>query len=111
MIDVQDLKRRVAGPGKFEGEPIETLFYFEQMLDGDGEWVGRWVDPDDETDDEPMFSADLFEVNVEEGEAFNLEHGSYQVLWTDSQGFTMSRNFSTRAAVETWIDSYLGIPA
>lgn len=33
---------RVALPGKLEGEPIETLYYYSATLNGMGEDVGDW---------------------------------------------------------------------
>ena len=106
-IDATKYQEQVKGPGKFEGEPAETTYYWDRMLEGDGDSVARWSDDDPDGECEPVFDGELFEVDCEESEAFDLPIGSYVVLWTDSQGFTMSKNFETREAVDSWIDSYL----
>ena len=113
MIDVEKYREQVKGPGKFEGEPPETAYFWDQMLNGEGDDCSRYVQTDYNDDpifdDEPLFSGDCFMVDSDEADAFDLEVGSYVVLWTDSQGFTMLKSgLESRESVDTWIAKYAG---
>jgi hypothetical protein len=110
MIDVS--KYQNGGPGKFEGEPPQTGYYWEQMLNGDGETIYAYGGDDDQTEadfaDTDEACADLFQVDAEESEAFGLPIGSWQMLWSDSLGFAYSQNFPTREAAEDEFNSWYG---
>jgi len=68
----------VAPLGKFEGEPWYAVYYYDAMLNGDGE---------------PMYAGeqclgDLFEVTSEEREAFGLDPSIMGIaLWHSDIGF------------------------
>lgn len=38
-----DDKGRVAMPGKFQGEPVETLWFHSEWVNGNGEMLGEWA--------------------------------------------------------------------
>ena len=38
-INVEEYEKRTTGPGKFEGEPPETAYFYDRTLDGDGETI------------------------------------------------------------------------
>ena len=104
-IDVPRYKEMVRGPGRFEGEPPETAYYYEQAMNGDGEMF--FPDLDDSDDDDRFF--DGFEVNAEESEAFGLPIGSWYLIRTDSQGFIIWLNEPNRAAAEASVNKYFGV--
>lgn len=89
-------------PGKFEGETAATEYFYEQMLNGDGETfdpVPIADGPDDFTcEDSPMGT--LFHINAEEAEAFNLTIGNWFLLHEDSQGFVYGSEHPSRQAAE-----------
>ena len=76
-IDVELFRKMVADstPGKFEGELPETAYFYERMMEGDGE---------DAYDDEGL----LFDVNDEERAAFGLNAETTQFsLYVSENGF------------------------
>lgn len=86
-------------PGKFEGETAATEYFYEQMLNGDGETI--CADNGDEGHDyEFIASAELFHINAEEAEAFNLTIGHWFLLREDSQGFAYGSEHPSRQAAE-----------
>ena len=70
----------IRNPGKFEGECVWVPYYWELVLDGDGE---------DELDDDGEVMATRFVVDYEEAEAFGLECGATVEISQDSQGFVI----------------------
>jgi len=65
----------IKSPGKFEGEPILTLYYYDAFLNGDGDSI------DEDSNDL------AFNVTAEEAEAFGLTVGDRVTLTFSDQGF------------------------
>jgi len=80
MIDVSRYVERVSGPGKFEGERAATAYFYDAMLDGDGESL-YFEHADCE------YSPTLFNVTAEEAEAFGLAPNSVYMIYEDDYGF------------------------
>lgn len=94
-------------PGKFEGESAATEYFYEQMMNGDGETIfASCEESDEDTDSE---CAELFQISVEESEAFGLALGSWFLLREDSQGFVMGSVHDTREAAEQKFRDWLGV--
>jgi hypothetical protein len=79
-------------PGKFEGETAASEYFYEQMLNGDGEELY--------SDDEGGAVASVFRIDADESEAFGLPIGGYFLLREDSQGFVMGSTHATQEAAE-----------
>jgi hypothetical protein len=75
-----------SGPGKFECEPNYTPYYWEGVLEGDGE---DHVFADDDI-------VTTFCVDAYESEAFELPIHSWVMVWETDQGFVQSRWFRER---------------
>jgi hypothetical protein len=90
--------------GKFEGETAATEYFYEQMLDGDGETVFGSV----EYEDESAVTAELFHINADEAEAFNLPIGHWFLLREDSQGFAYGSTHATREQAEQKFQTWIG---
>jgi len=103
-IDVAKFKRRVKGPGKFEGEKPATAYFYDLWLDGDGEAYFPYADED--LDDEP--EATLFQIDADEADAFGLEVGHWYIIWEDGTGFAYGFCFETREEAEEKFDDWLG---
>jgi hypothetical protein len=94
-------------PGKFEGESPATEYFWEQMGDGETFYVEK---PGMENEDlENLPSAELFHINADESEAFNLPIGFWFMLTEDSQGFVMGSTHETREQAEQKFKAWLGI--
>ncbi len=78
-------------PGKFEGEGPETEYFYECMLDGDGE---------DLQSEESLVLAALFQISAEEATAFALFCGDWFLLREDENGFVYGSTHKTREAAE-----------
>ena len=76
----------IQNPGKFEGEPIHTVYYYELMMDGEGEDI--YADGVATEDAEPEYTQ--FIVDSDESDMFGLRIGSEVRVWVDSQGFVVS---------------------
>ena len=76
----------IQNPGKFEGEPIHTVHYYELMMDGEGEDI--YDDGVATEDAEPEYTQ--FVVDADESDMFGLRIGSEVRVWVDSQGFVVS---------------------
>lgn len=74
-----------APPGKFESEPYYILYFYDAMMEGDGE---------------PLYSDEnydgtMFDVTADEREAFELDAGTVAVvLWCSDQGFRSLQELS-----------------
>jgi hypothetical protein len=99
MIDVS--KYTTDGPGKFESEPPETRYYYERMLEGDGEEI-LLPDYEEET---PI--ATLFTIDADESAAFDIPHGHIFMLREDSQGFVIGTTHRTREDAEKVFNRWL----
>jgi hypothetical protein len=104
-INVKSYREQVSHPGKFEAEPPETPYYYEQAMNGDGESYYADAETQEDGDIESATEYSLFTVNAEEAEAFDLPIGHWVALWEDSQGFCMSHVEPTLEALRTWIES------
>jgi hypothetical protein len=92
------------GPGKFEGEPPETAYFYDQWANGDGEDHCPTA-----TDNETGTMYTVFKVDAEESEAFDLPVGAYVVLWEDPQGFVMTHVINeSHAKAIAWINQHAG---
>ena len=90
---------RCKHPGKFEGCEPYAEYYWEQALDGCSEDIG-----DGET------SVDLFQVDAEESEAFELPCGGWVWVAEDSQGFVVAEGpFESRERAEEIANLWLGV--
>lgn len=101
MVDINRAywAERVQGPGKFEGEQPETAYFYEIcLLNSDGESLVVESDMD--------YSADLFIVDGEESDAFDLDCGSVFVLVENSDGFVFGRGFSTETEAREWFSEW-----
>jgi hypothetical protein len=105
MIDVSKYTQHTQ-PGKFEGESAATEYFHEQMLNGDGEYYFP-DETDDGMNDAP--SCSVFQIDVEESEAFDLTLGYWFLLWEDSQGFAYGKAFATREQAESHFRIWAGI--
>ena len=76
----------IQNPGKFEGEPIHTVYYCELMMDGEGEDI--YADGVETEEMEPEYTQ--FIVDSDESDMFGLCVGSEVRVWVDSQGFVIS---------------------
>ncbi len=64
--------------GKFEGEHVMTLYFYDAFINGDGEQIG-------ESDGDMKFN-----VSDDEAEAFDVSKGSQVILCFSEQGFVTS---------------------
>lgn len=97
-------------PGKFEGETAATEYFYEQLLNGDGEtiWPADVGDlEDDGMNDEP--SAELFHIDAEEADAFGLTVGAWYMIREDSQGFVYGSEHATRELAERKFAQWCGL--
>jgi hypothetical protein len=109
MIDVTKYTRNQS-PGKFEGEPAETEYFYEQMMNGDGETIYASNDSDSEDEygsDTPC--AELFQIDAYESEAFDLPIGRWFLLVEDSQGFVFGSVHETRDKAESAFNKWAGV--
>jgi hypothetical protein len=87
--------------GKFEGETAATEYFYEQSLIGNGETL--FAPTLDESQDEYWEtgnSGEVFHINTDEAEAFNLLIGHWFLLREDSQGFVYGTTHATRVEAE-----------
>lgn len=99
-------------PGKFEGETAATCYFHEQMLNGEGETIyeSNFIEIDENEDFvEDCRKADLFDVNADESEAFDLPIGAIFMIREDSQGFVYGFVHANRAEAEAKFKSWLGL--
>ena len=97
-------------PGKFEGETAATEYFWEQMMNGDGEtlYSGNFDLAADE-DLESEYEATIFTVQGDEPEAFGLNHGDIFMIREDSQGFVYGSVHASRAQAEAKFRNWLGL--
>lgn len=82
MIDIDKYRAEVQRPGKFEGSAPYAPYFYDAMGNGESHYVGG----DPETG-EGAEEYEVFQVDAEESEAFDLPIGAYVVTFEDSQGF------------------------
>ena len=76
MINKKRYEKMVADstPGRFEGENPETAYFYEAMLDGDGE-LFKFKDSETFT---------VFKLSDEEKEIFEIAHDYFAIYISDS---------------------------
>jgi|TARA_R110001599_G_C11895760_1_gene625688 hypothetical protein len=92
--------------GKFEGETSATEYFWELVMNGDGD---VWSPDMTEDDDGTLFSA--FSVDADEANAWPDEFkiGDTVIIWECPQGFVTMCAYRTREAAEEHVNSWLGI--
>jgi hypothetical protein len=89
MIDKKKYEEMVADstPGKFEGENPETAYYYDAMMNGDGEIISFG--------ENEVYT--IFEISEEEKDVFDLHVDmeknpvDYFSIWISEQGFVYGR--------------------
>lgn len=94
-------------PGKFEGESPATEYFFNAMLDGDGETI--YPSDIEDTDDEDDRYATVFHVDADEAEAFELPAGSVYMIREDSQGFALGSSHPNMGSAQRKLDAWYGV--
>lgn len=83
----EDFERIVRQPGKFEGQEPWAPYFYEQMLNGDGEYLND--------------SMQLMEILPEDKEKFpELEGKDYVLLYLSNDGFVDAKALSSKEAEE-----------
>jgi hypothetical protein len=73
----------ITDPGKFEGEPLWVVYFYEQMLEGSGD---DWGGGAGET---------VFTVSAEDRKEFpELEDIGTVIIWESDQGFVNKATFA-----------------
>ncbi len=84
MIDITQYTAHLS-PGKFEGEPAASEYFYDRMLDGVGE---------------TLYSEDsegaLFKILDEEAKVFDLYVDGWFLLLETDNGFVYGMNYQTR---------------
>ena len=75
----------IRDPGKFECEPEWVPYYWDLVMNGEGEDVAEYTD-DGEIAGEIAYR---FTVDSDEADAFGLECGATVEVFQDSQGFVI----------------------
>ena len=115
MINPQDYTDGVQqSPGKFEGEPAATRYYWELVMNGEGEDCyprtlasGEGIEYD-MVDEKPYT---FFTVDGDEDTAFSqhdIHCGDTVVLFEDDQGFVSLCGFKSRNAADSWMHKHAG---
>lgn len=93
MMTKAEYEAMVKNPGKFEGEPAWTPYFWELVMNGDGETVWDEDTYDNEGEwEKPLY--DKFKVNGDDCEVFpELEAylGKELHVWEDNLGFVYSK--------------------
>ena len=101
QIDIEKYRADVSRPGKFEGEQPYAPYFYDAMGNGESHFVGG----DPETG-EGADEYELFQVDAEDSEAFDLPIGAYVVTFEDSQGFFYAHLVEgSRDDALNWINS------
>ena len=96
MLDVSKYQQMIddSTPGKLEGECPATAYYYEAMMDGDGEIVTfgdlaeAMADPNTIVESLDGNTTTVFKVSDEQREAFKLSDPYFEI-WITEQGFVM----------------------
>jgi hypothetical protein len=107
MNDIIDPTKYTAHqhPGKFECQHPATEYFWEQLMNGDGETIFGSV----EYEDEQAQTAHIFHINAEESEAFDLPISHWYMIAEDSQGFVVGSVHETREQAEQSFRKWLGL--
>jgi hypothetical protein len=92
-----------SGPGKFEAEPPETRYFYERMLEGDGDDL-YLPDPDEREDN----VATIFHITSAESDAFGLADDRIFMLREDSAGFILGTSHPNLEDAERTFRRWLG---
>lgn len=82
--------------GQFEGEEWFAPYYWNLTMNGEGETI--FADTEEDADETP--GADLFHVDAEESDAFDIVCGRWILVRKDSQGFVIVTDHETREEAE-----------
>jgi hypothetical protein len=84
MINIKEWEQAVkdSTPGRFEGEPPETAYYYDMAMNGDGESFLL---------DDKEYS--IFDVTEEEKNTFQIKN-KYFVVYSSDQGFICGQEWS-----------------
>lgn len=101
------LEKESSGPGKFEAasDPKLALHLWLCMLDGGGESYVEYAEDDIDGDCDPVFSADLFELDPNECEVFGVSENTPWIALTYSDmGFVyLTEAYSSREELEAFL--------
>lgn len=76
-------------PGKFQGEPPETVYYYYLMMDGESDYAGiGW---------------DAFRVTPEEAQTFDIKGPFFAIEETD-QGFVYGGDGFSEERILRWLE-------
>ena len=88
-------------PGKFEGEPDYTTYFWDFVLDGGGDETFYDIDG------KPV---DMFRLDETDYEEFpELEGDKYLVIWEDDNGFVNSQTFTSWTELRDFLVNSLWI--
>lgn len=107
MIDVSKYTAHKFS-GKFENESPATEYFFNRLLDGDGEALEVYQN-DAADNDDAIASADVFQIDSEEAEAFGLSVGHWYMLRHDDAGFVFGSTHESREAAMDKLTGWAGI--
>ena len=66
-------------PGKFQGEPPETVYYWYLLLDGNGNTYGTYT---------------IFDIRPDEAAYFNLDVNKYFAVMENENGFVYGKEIN-----------------
>ena len=99
-MNITDFINITNGCGKFEGESGNANWFWDAVMNGDGE------DFQPLGEDGIIYS--LFVVDSAEADAFKMTIGDAVIVFEDSQGFVSLLEFKTRPAAEHFIAKHSG---
>jgi hypothetical protein len=90
----------VAARGQFEGQQWWAPYYWDCVMEGDGETLCG--------DQEECTTAELFTVDADESEAFGIDCGATVMVRQDSQGFVLCTVHASHDEAEKIYRSWIG---
>jgi hypothetical protein len=88
MLDLKQYEEAVSSPGKFEGEPIYTPYFWEQTLDGATPETDHLCEEEHEEECENYSYFYPLEILPSEKDIFpELKEYAVIEIWEDSNGF------------------------
>ena len=98
--------------GKFEGETGATEYFWNLVMNGEGDaWFPDMGELDPGNDDGGGTLFDVFTVDADEANAWPDEFkiGDTVIIWECSQGFVTLCAYGTRNAAESHVTAWLSI--
>jgi hypothetical protein len=106
----EKMQTRISDLGKFEGCLTYVPYFYDLMLEGQGEdWSPEWENHEDEDEFYPTYMFSFFTVDAEDEERFEVGIGRTVMIWEDSQGFAYGLDFATREEAEAHARNWLGL--